>query len=206
MSDNHLFLPELAATSSTVERIAATLALENPNTGEQLAEIIHRTGLYALYADVFVPETSEPGSVSAFTAHINAWVTDCQTLEGTLRSAPAEQDADEAVQLDTIDLLNRWFVEACQFAGMSNTNPATEDEQQLLFIEFHEQESMRTLAELVGEAQAKLLWEAAEESTTEQFMHCLDLLRQILDRPEALEPSEIITLAEVTLLLSVLRD
>ena len=204
MSNNHPLLAELAATTATVEVIAATLALENPNTG-QLAEIIHRTGLYALYADVFVSDTPEPASVAGFTAHIDMWVTDCQTLEGTLRSAPAEQDSDLGVQLDTMALLNRWFVEACQFAGMSNTTPATVDEQQRLFDEFHANEAMRTLAELVGEAQAKLLQEAAEESTPAQFMECLDLLRQILDRPEALRPSEIITLAEVTLLLTVLR-
>ncbi len=180
MSDNHPLLGELAATSATVEVIAATLALEKPNAG-QLAEIIHRTGLYSLYADVFVPETSEPASVAGFTAHIDMWVTSCQTLERTLRTAPVEQDSDEGVQFDIIDLLDRWFVEACQFAGMSNTTPATLEEQQALFDEFHANEAMRTLTELFGAANASILQEAAEKATTEQFMAALDQLREILE-------------------------
>ena len=181
MSDNHPLLAELAATGATVERIAATLAVENPNTGEQLVEIIHRTGLYSLYADVFVPETSEPASVAGFTAHIDMWATSCQTLERTLRSAPVEQDSNEGVQLDTIDLLDRWFVETCQFAGMSNLTPATVDEQEALFDEFHANEAMRTLTELVGAENTDILQEAVEQSTTEQFMAALDQLREILD-------------------------
>ncbi len=202
MSNHHPLLPELAATSSTVERIAATLEVEQPAPGE-LEAIVHSTGLYSLYADVFVPDTGQQGDVTAFTKHIGLWVQNCRTLEGLLRAMPVERDGDENVQTDIIDAFDDWFAEACRFAGMSNMNPATLDEQQRLFDEFHEQESMRNLTDLVGVEYAQLLSDAAEESTTEQFVLALDQLREILETTK--NPQDGITVDEVTLILSTLK-
>jgi hypothetical protein len=202
MSNHHPLLPELAATSSTVERIAATLEAEHPAPGE-LEAIVHSTGLYSMYADVFVADTGQQGDVTAFTKHIGLWVQNCRTIEALLRAASVERDGDKNVQADIIAAFDVWFAEACQFAGMSNTNPATVDEQQRLFDEFHEQESMRNLTDLVGVEYAQLLSDAAEDSTTEQFVLALDQLREILETTK--NPQEGITVEEIQRLLATLR-